>query len=1137
MVSNFVTAQDRTVFTESRSDRVSEVRMLRESLTARERYDSASRFMQLELTLVQGPDTQASVNASFGLCNIMEQTQHETLLFCSAKLKRQLSGILINVIRELGEQTSQQYTELLAKIFPRVEEQCPGASFDIAITLVRGSEKTEGEKSRIYVEYANAARERKDFTRANQVLIAARNAAQKDWHQHKSLPSGFAALEHLHNIHIAYIEFHQKDTGMAFFESAGINDYLTTLSVQNKHSREILRMFKEFQGRYADFGIPTHQERMSDLTAGAARALAMKEELQRLSKEHFKWFRQCPIVDQWERLSDSALSDPDHYLRQMFVGEENPIEWGNNAFQLILTWAKIEWRKDLLSTDTLRELFSFAYGDKEVGSPDSFFEVIENLDFEEAAESFYGDLDKPTTSRVFLDIMQRLKEWLQLPDRPPSQAARLYTAKIIMLSRLHRLRLHLIRKGLPEETEAREYSEEQRMLDDIEELEDAAGGGWGDQSVRQTASRIQSTLIKCYVPNAGTNGLISDDELQSRISDCVDLVSKYANGGRRFLEYHSLLQESRLIWQRYIHFKTIPPDSGLEVLEQAEGLFNNVRKQTLDPDLAGSFAATINLTEEFMSQEHSKMAVAAAFSSFLENMAAAQKAYSQGIPNPKLGDLAFHAFERFLKWTLRSKGRGLIDLLFFNIELVQDVVEGPGNKRGVENVSGVDAKLSSSVQNVHTTEKIEMQDDAAKVEPYTGGERSIELSNDATDGVTVSKAMIDGMLSKVGGNVVIVDIINIPYLGQDGFQAILYRKGTHNLPIALPNITVQAIEDWVGKHLGSPGESLDEPLRGKDNSSALEELTPLLIPLFQPNLATSIKAEEVIIFCLTGTLQRIPIHAIPMNGVPLIESHPVAYCQSLTMLHHGYEAVEKFQRSTPRVESLAIVPSYKKPWIDKIEDEAGLLRKVDGVVTNLSAELCSGFSLTREVVQEALSNRAHVLYFGHVHYESNLPIRSALLLNESARVDSSLENPDSEGLAVRDIFRCQLNKPALITLIGCGSGQTQVSSSDDVLGLPSAFLFAGASTIVSTLWPISADDGADFAVDFYQAFHQLQLARKIGEESADQVSGLQSCVNLAYVMQKAVNKMRQRGAHKKAAYHWAAFYMTGFWLFPPLAMI
>jgi hypothetical protein len=71
--------------------------------------------------------------------------------------------------------------------------------------------------------------------------------------------------------------------------------------------------------------------------------------------------------------------------------------------------------------------------------------------------------------------------------------------------------------------------------------------------------------------------------------------------------------------------------------------------------------------------------------------------------------------------------------------------------------------------------------------------------------------MINELLSKIGDDVVLVDIINIAYLGEGGSQAILYKKGTTVLLIPLPNITLQAIERWVEKNLGTQ-ENYDEAL-------------------------------------------------------------------------------------------------------------------------------------------------------------------------------------------------------------------------------------------------------------------------------------------------------------------------------------
>ena len=788
-----------------------------------------SRFMQLELTLVQGLEMEASVGASLALCDTMEQTRNKSLLFRSTRLGRQLSSILKNVIPRMAEQASQHCLKLLRQHFSPMEAQCPGVSFDLTVEQVRHSPSTEGEKSREYMDLAKAARKRKDFTRANQALIAARDAAQENWHQCKTLPSGRAALQHLHDVHTTYIDLHQRETGMAYFESAGIADYLTTLSVHYRDNSKILQIVEEFQGRYVAYGLPTYQERMFGLAYSAARKLALKDQSQRYFKLHSKWLKQCPFSDPTGKLTEPALSHPDHYLRQIFGDVEDPVEWGNNALDLLLTWAKIEVEKGLLTKGEFRELFGFVLKDDQDDNPDSFFDDINKMDFEEVAECLYGDPNgepnEPRPSATFLDIMQRLKDWLDMPDRPPSQAARLDTAKIIMISRLHRHRLHLARKevpsptkskgvpsptnskgvpsstnskGVPSSTNSKEYSEEQKLLDAIEKLEDAVGGGFGDQSDRQLASRIQTTLTKCFVPESVKEQLINDEELQSRISDCADLVSKYANGGRRFREYHTLLQQSRLQWQRYLLFRTVPPDASLEVLERAESLFNNTRKRLLTPDPADLLPATIKQADEFMSQEHSKMGIMASFQSFLEN-----KSESQNVDD---------LYDRFLKWTNRSKGRGLIDLLYFDVEVVQDLVETISSDRRKPIMSGVESDMSPSVEKLDIAGNIKLQDETEQESAIDRFTPTV-LSKDITDDTIVSKAMINEMLSTVGDDLVLVDIINITYLGEGGSQAILYRKGATNSPISLPKLTFQAVESWVEKNLGTQTTSIKEPLK------------------------------------------------------------------------------------------------------------------------------------------------------------------------------------------------------------------------------------------------------------------------------------------------------------------------------------
>jgi len=108
----------------------------------------------------------------------------------------------------------------------------------------------------------------------------------------------------------------------------------------------------------------------------------------------------------------------------------------------------------------------------------------------------------------------------------------------------------------------------------------------------------------------------------------------------------------------------------------------------------------------------------------------------------------------------------------------------------------------------------------------------------------------------------------------------------------------------------------------------------------------------------------------------------------------------------------------------------------------------------------------------------------------------------------------------LTVLVGCGSGSERFDTGDEPLGFISGFLFAGASAIVATLWPIHDRlSGAAFTESFYgygcQGTDQLPLR-------AGQV------VDLARRLQKAVMDIRAN-PRTAAPYFWAGFILHGNW--------
>ncbi len=144
----------------------------------------------------------------------------------------------------------------------------------------------------------------------------------------------------------------------------------------------------------------------------------------------------------------------------------------------------------------------------------------------------------------------------------------------------------------------------------------------------------------------------------------------------------------------------------------------------------------------------------------------------------------------------------------------------------------------------------------------------------------------------------------------------------------------------------------------------------------------------------------------------------------------------------------------------------------------------------------------------------------------------------------------------------------EVSSADDVLGIPMALYYAGASATVSSLWRLRDEDGAAWADTFYDDLRKQRRdveqgsgdeqasgseKEKDGEEAASDADSIEkedvatkgndagqgdsaerdTLVNLAVAMQQAVRCLRfDVDGQERAPYHWAGYVLSGSWMFP-----
>lgn len=167
--------------------------------------------------------------------------------------------------------------------------------------------------------------------------------------------------------------------------------------------------------------------------------------------------------------------------------------------------------------------------------------------------------------------------------------------------------------------------------------------------------------------------------------------------------------------------------------------------------------------------------------------------------------------------------------------------------------------------------------------------------------------------------------------------------------------------------------------------------------------------------------------------------------------------------------------------------------------------------------------------------ESKTSIISADI--DDDRREKSADNTDPSDqyvLKAREIFSMRLQQGSHINLITCSGGLTEVQPGDEVMGLVPALLYAGASSTVSTLWPIPDGIGAKFATAFFDCFAKQQDAALFSSATASDfvISGEEvrsESVDLAIAVQHAVKHLDPD--QSEPLLYWAGFVLHGYWKF------
>ena len=335
---------------------------------------------------------------------------------------------------------------------------------------------------------------------------------------------------------------------------------------------------------------------------------------------------------------------------------------------------------------------------------------------------------------------------------------------------------------------------------------------------------------------------------------------------------------------------------------------------------------------------------------------------------------------------------------------------------------------------------------------------------------------------------------------------LLYRNGLFTGFFKLP-LKLKDVEHWVRTNLDPviPVWDIDQeskfcPLIGRSASRALRQMEPLIAPL-----EAVTKPGEILVFCPTLALHRLPLHALNLGGQPIIARNPIVYCQSLNLLRLCL---------LPRIEQAEQGTAVYTPMLfNPLSNETETVILVEEVSGFLGATVQAPTPDPKQTFISQATQSTVIHFHGHVRFSESDPLQHHLELAPVPDDPDTELSPD-QILTVREIFGLTVPLGCHVTTISCKSGRAKISQSNELLGLIASLHYAGASSVVSSLWNILGVDGAEFSKHFYDDLMTMLRFPKYGGDF----------ITLARAMQRAVLSVRQdEQGRVKAPYHWAGW--------------
>ncbi|GCA91007.1 hypothetical protein MiTa_04369 [Microcystis aeruginosa NIES-4264] len=286
-------------------------------------------------------------------------------------------------------------------------------------------------------------------------------------------------------------------------------------------------------------------------------------------------------------------------------------------------------------------------------------------------------------------------------------------------------------------------------------------------------------------------------------------------------------------------------------------------------------------------------------------------------------------------------------------------------------------------------------------------------------------------------------------------------------------------------------------------------------------------------------LHILPLHALPINHNQILQDkYDVQYAPScqlfkITQQRQLNDLNSLFAIQNPQ--NNLLFTDLEVEMIKSLFVQSDILAKQNA--TEIAIKTHQNFPL------------ANCIHFScHGTFNPNKPLESALILTK--------EKTDQEDgyLRLGEIFELNFKNCRLVMLSACETGLIDLNSiSDEYIGLPSGFLFAGSPSVVSSLWKVNDLSTAFLLIKFYETLPKNPQKGEIAVSLKNAQKWLQTLTLDQFeqelerfqlqldtiinqlgggkrpIFNESLKQIRQRQPYPfKNPYYWAGFIATGF---------